>query len=136
MAMKKNIRRLTQEERSIEYVKRFEKRQGRKPVDMSKKLIGYDVKSGNRYIEVKSRPGEKIQPHLTLYKGLLSKLGKNISHYFIYVVYDMDRAPKLVIIPPEVVFSNLEAEVKLIMRSKCYNKIKSINLRRLAFTNK
>lgn len=120
---------MTQEEESIKYVMRYEKRQGRKPVDVSKKLIGYDVKSGNRYIEVKSRPGKNIQSFITLHKSLLRKLGKSLAHYYIYIVYDMNEKPKLTIVSPQIVFTNLETDVKLFLRGKTYNKIKPIQLK-------
>lgn len=121
---------MNQEELSIKYVIKFEKSQKRKPIDVSKKHIGYDVKSGSRYIEVKSRPGMKIQPFITLHNALLRKLGKGLSRYYIYVVYDMNKEPKLVIIPPEIIFKNLETKVSLLVRSKVYNKIKPVKLRK------
>lgn len=121
---------MTQEEFSIKYVIEYEKKRGCKPVDVSKKLIGYDIKSGNRYIEVKSRPGEKIQPFITLHNSLLRKLGKGLSHYYIYIVYDMKKEPKLVVVPPEIIFRNLETNVSLFIRKKVYNKIKSVKLRK------
>jgi hypothetical protein len=122
---------MTQEEQSIEYVKKFEKSEGRKPIDVSKKLIGYDIKSGNRFIEVKSRPSEKIQPHITLHNALLRKLGKGLSRYYIYIVYDMIKNPKLVIVPPEIIFKNLETKVSLLIRRKVYNRIKPKKLKKL-----
>lgn len=121
---------MTQEEQSVKYVMRYEKAQGRKPVDVSKKLLGYDMKSGSRFIEVKSRPGERIQPFITLHNALLRKLGKGLSRYYIYVVYDMRQEPKLVIIPPEIIFKNLETKVSLLIRGKVYNKIKSTKLKK------
>ncbi len=124
---------MTQEEESIKYVIRFEKSQGRKPVDLSKKFIGYDVKSGNRFIEVKSRPSEKLQPFITLHNALLRKLGKGLSRYYIYIVYDMKEDPKLVIIPPEVIFKNLETKVSLFIRRKVYNKTKPQKLKKINF---
>ncbi len=120
---------MTQEEISIKYVMRYEKLQGRKPKDVSKKRISYDIKSGNRYIEVKSRPTGTLQPFITLHKALLRKLGRGLAHYYIYIVYDMDVEPKLVIILPETVFKHLETDVKLFLRNKVYNKIKPIRLK-------
>ena len=115
---------MNQEEQSIKYVMKFEKSQQRKPVDVSKKHIGYDIKSGNRFIEVKSRPASKIQPFIILHNALLRILGKELSHYYIYIVYDMKKEPKLIIIPPEIIFKNLETDVKLFLRQKVYNKLK------------
>lgn len=120
---------MTQEERSIKYVLAYELAQGRNPIDVSKKHIGYDIKSGRRFIEVKSRPKGNIQPFITLHKALLRTLGKGLAHYYIYIVYNMDKEPKLVIIPPNIVFKNLETDVKLLIRKKVYNRIKPKKLR-------
>lgn len=119
---------MTQETESIEYVIRYEKSQGRDPQDVSKKRLGYDVKSGKRYIEVKSRPGSNIQPFISLHNHLLRSIGRGLSNYYVYIVYDMKDSPKLVIIPPEIVLKNLETKVSLLIRKKVYNKIKPIKL--------
>ena len=121
---------MTQEEISIQYVIKYEKSQKRKPIDVSKKGAGYDMKSGSRYIEVKSRPGSNIQPFITLHNHLLRSIGKGLSKYYIYIVYDMKKDPKLVIIPPEVVLKNLETKVNLFIRRKVYNRIKPIKIRK------
>lgn len=119
---------MNQEAKSIEYVMKYEKSEGRTPQDVSKKRLGYDIKSGNRYIEVKSRPGSKIQPFITLHNHLLRSIGRGLSNYYVYLVYDMKNDPKLVIIPPEVVLKNLETKVSLLIRKKVYNKIKPIKV--------
>ena len=97
--------------------------------NVSGRHIGYDIKSGNRFIEVKSRPKGKIQPFIKLHNNLLRSIGRGLSNYYIYIVYDMDAAPKLVIVPPEAVLSNLETEVNLLIRGKVYNKIKPEKLK-------
>lgn len=122
---------MTQEALSIKYVIKYERSQGREAKDVSGKGLGYDVKSGNRYIEVKSRPGCRIQPFITLHNHLLRSIGKGLSNYYVYLVYDMNKEPKLVIIPPEVVLKNLETKVSLLIRKKVYNKIKSITLKKI-----
>lgn len=122
---------MTQQEESIKYVMAYEKSKGRNPVDVSKKLIGYDVKSGPRYIEVKSRPKSKIQPFIKLHNALLRTIGKGLANYYIYIIYDMENDPKLVIVPPEEVLKNLETEVSLLIRGKVYNKIKPEKLVKL-----
>lgn len=121
---------MTQEELSIQYVLQYERAQGRKPIDETKKRVGYDVKSGKRYIEVKSRPKGKIQPFIMLHNSLLRTIGKGLANYYIYIVYDMQNDPKLVIVPPEVIWKNLETDVKLFIRGKVYNKIKPKKLKR------
>jgi hypothetical protein len=120
---------MTQEERSIKYILEYEKSQGRKPVDVSKQHIGYDIKSGKRFIEVKSRPKDKVQPFIKLHNALLRTIGVGLSNYYLYIVYDMDREPKLIIVPPKIIFSNLETEVSLLIRGKVYNHIKPERLK-------
>lgn len=121
---------MTQEEKSIKYVMKYERMQKRKPVDVSKKRIGYDIKSGNRFIEVKSRPGRMLQPFITLHNSLLRTIGRDLANYYLYIVYDMDVEPKLVIVPPEIIFQNLETTVSLFVRKKVYNDIKPKKLRK------
>jgi hypothetical protein len=121
---------MTQEEESIKYVIKYERSQGRKPMDVSKKGLGYDIKSGNRYIEVKSRPKGNIQAFINLHNHLLRSIGKKLSNYYIYIVYDMQKAPKLVIVPPDLVLKNLETFVILRVRGKVYRKIKPISLKK------
>lgn len=118
------IKFMTQEEKSIKYVINYEKSKGRNPVDVSIKHIGYDIKSGKRFIEVKSRPKSKIQPFIKLHNSLLRSIGKGLVNYYLYIVYDMDENPKLVIVPPEKILANLETEVSLLIRGKVYSKIK------------
>lgn len=107
----------------------YEKSAGRDPVDVSSKHIGYDIKSGKRFIEVKSRPKSRMQPFIKLHNSLLRTIGVGLANYYIYIVYDMDADPKLVIVPPKIVLSNLETEVSLLIRGKVYNKIKSEKLK-------
>ncbi len=120
---------MNQEEISIKYVIKYEKKIGNNPVDVSKKRIGYDIKSGKKFIEVKSRPGEKIQPFITLNNHLLRSIGKGLANYYIYIIYNMREKPKLVIVPPEIIFKNLETDTVLLLRSKVYNKIKPHKLK-------
>ncbi len=122
---------MTQEELSIRYVMKYEKLQGRKPKDVSKRHIGYDIESGNRFIEVKSRPKPNLFAFITLQDTILRKLGKGIAHYYIYIVFNMDRSPKLIIIQPDIIFKNLKTAVKLYIPAKVYNKIKFYKLRKL-----
>jgi hypothetical protein len=120
---------MTQEEKSIKYVLAYEKSQGRKPLDVSNKHIGYDIRSGKRFIEVKSRPKDKMQPFIKLHNALLRTMGTGLANYYLYIVYDMDKEPKLIIVPPKIIFSNLETEVSLLLRGKVYNHIKPEKLK-------
>src|SRR3989338_8382072 len=113
---------MTPEEISIKYVMKYERSQGRKPVDASKKHIGYDIKSGGRYIEDKSRKKGNIQMFIKLHNSLLRTIGRGLANYYIYIMYDMDTSPKLVIVPHKVVLGNLETEVSLLLRGRHYNR--------------
>lgn len=119
---------ISQEEKSVKIVLAFERKQGRKPIDVSKKHIGYDVRSSGRLIEVKSKPANVLPPFILLHDALLRKLGKDIGKYYVYVVWNMGNKPKLTVIPPDVIFHNLETSVKLFIRQRVFNKIKHIRL--------
>lgn len=121
---------MNQEKKSIQYVIKYEKSKGRKPEDVSGKHIGYDIKSSKRFIEVKSRPKSNIQPFIKLHNSLLRTIGVGLANYYLYIVYDMDKDPKLIIVPPKVIFSNLETDVSLLIRGKVYNRIKPEKLKK------
>lgn len=124
---------MTQEEKSIKYVLSYEKLKGNNPIDVSKKLVGYDIKSGKRFIEVKSRPKSKIQPFIKLNNTLIRAISIGLVNYYLYIVYDMDKEPKLVIVPPKIVLANLETEVSFKIRGAVYNKIKPEKLKKQNF---
>jgi hypothetical protein len=63
-----------------------------------------------------------------LYKKLFLKLGKNVSNYYIYVVFDIKNRPKLKIIPPETILANLEIETSFFIKAKSYGDIPSEEL--------
>ena len=110
------------EQKALQIVMKYERKQGRFPKDVSSKRCGYDIESSNRLIEVKeqSHPsGDFIQ----LYKKLFVKLAKRISQYYIYVVYDIRNQPKLKIIPPDVILANLEIDTTFLIRAKAYKDI-------------
>ncbi|KKU29936.1 hypothetical protein A3G55_01315 [Candidatus Giovannonibacteria bacterium RIFCSPLOWO2_12_FULL_44_25] len=110
------------EKQAIEIVMEYERKNGRKPEEVSNKKCGYDIKSGDRFIEVKGQKAK--QPDVIgLYKTTLSKLGDNILHYFIYLVYDIKSNPKLKILPPEKIFGNIEMEQQFIIRGKIFKNI-------------
>ena len=115
----------TTEQKAIEIVMRYERKQGRKPVDVSTKGLGYDISSSGRYIEVKGKAqGDGIPQWITLYKKVISKLGRKIMKYYIYIVYDLPSKkrrktkPKLMILPSHLVLSNLEIDVNYILFPK------------------
>lgn len=104
---------------AIDFVKKYEKRHGRIPVDVSKKGVGYDIRSGNRLIEVKGQSA--VMPDfIYLYKRTLQNLGDNILNYYIYLVYDVKNKPKLKILLPRKIFGNIEIDPQFIIRGKVF----------------
>jgi len=115
------------EQKAMKLVMGYERKHGRYPKDMSTTGCGYDIKSGSRLIEVKgmSHPNGDF---ISLYKKLLTKLGKEISNYYIYVVYDIKNKPKLKIIPPNTILANLEIETSFFIRAKAYKDIEGVSI--------
>ena len=110
------------EKRAMKLVMHFEHKQGRKPQDVSHSGCGYDIKSGSRLIEVKGMSHHKGD-FIYLYKKLFLKLGKGVSNYYIYVVFDIKNKPKLKIIPPKIILANLEIENSFFIKAKSYRDI-------------
>ena len=110
------------EKRAMKLVMHFEHKQGRKPQDVSHSGCGYDIKSGSRLIEVKGMSHPKGD-FIYLYKKLFLKLGKGVSNYYIYVVFDIKNKPKLKIIPPKIILANLEIENSFFIKAKSYRDI-------------
>ena len=78
----------------------FEKKKGRTPQELGEsEKLGYDIKSTSkseeRYIEVKS--SENLKPDIFLTPNEYAALGSNREKYFVYVVTDALRKPKLYI---------------------------------------
>jgi hypothetical protein len=101
--------------KAMKLVMEYEKTKGRKPNDVSKdKNRPFDIKSGRRCIEVKGQ-GSKSPRWVWLYKNTLKKLGNDVLNYYIYVVYDVKRKPKLRIIPPGKIFGNLQIDPRFLL---------------------
>ena len=56
------------------------------------------------------------------------KLKDDILSYYIYVVYDLKKNPKLKILPPNKIFGNLEIEPQFLIRAKVFNNLEEIQL--------
>ena len=110
------------EQKAMKIVTKYEKLQGRNPRDVSRTGCGYDIKSSSRLIEVKGM-GHPKGDFIYLYKKLFLKLGRGVSNYYIYVVFDIKNKPKLKIIPPEIVLANLEIENSFFIKAKSYKDI-------------
>ncbi len=119
------------EKRAIKAVMKFERKQGRKPVDVHLKFVGYDIKSSGRFIEVKSRANRTPNQiaHVTIENTLIRNLGTGIARYYIYLVaFSANNKARLVIIPPKVIFHNLKTYVKFKLPGSVWSTLKIINL--------
>lgn len=80
--LKKNV-----EQRAIEVVVKYEKEQGRNPVHVSGKGCGYDIKSDNRFIEVKGSSESWVSYNwLCLYPTEVDCLRKFPGNFYLYIV--------------------------------------------------
>ena len=115
------------EKKAMGLVMNYERKQNRNPKDVSQSGLGYDIKSGRRLIEVKGMSHPRGD-FISLYKKLFVKLGKDISRYYIYVVFDIKNEPKLKIIRPSVILPNLEIETSFFLKAKSYKDVEAIDL--------
>ncbi|HZX49617.1 MAG TPA: DUF3883 domain-containing protein, partial [Candidatus Paceibacterota bacterium] len=93
-------------EKAMQFAIKYERRRtGETPDDVSREGRGYDLESKDRLIEVKGTDHVNGGLVISLYKKLLTKLGKDIVKYHIYLIYDMRREPKLKILTPEFIFA-------------------------------
>lgn len=109
------------EQQAMEIVMKYEKSQGRSPKDVSRTKCGYDIKSGNRYIEVKGQ-GSKKAEWIWITNSIVRNLGRNLANYYIYIVYDVKDKPKLKILEPDVIFKNLQIDTLFLLKSGVINK--------------
>ncbi|MEM4330656.1 MAG: hypothetical protein QW273_01450 [Candidatus Pacearchaeota archaeon] len=110
--------------KAIELVIEYEKKQGRTPEQANKFRDAYDLKSGDRLIDVKINPNKK---ELLLSFTKFKKLGKNIVNYYVYLVEDGEK-PKLKILEPEFILRNLNLLTLINIKGFNLRKIKSEEL--------
>jgi len=99
----------TVEQKAIKIVMEYEISQGRKPKDVSKQRCGYDIKSGDRCIEVKGESSKRAS-WIWISDTIVRNLGKELSNYYVYIVYDIKKNPKLKILEPDTIFKNLKID--------------------------
>lgn len=110
------------EQQAIEVVMTYERKQGRKPKDVHTLRKGYDIESDNRLIEVKGQ-SKKRPGSIWIKKTLLKKLGKGVMQYHVYIVYGLNpdesrSVPKIKILPPALIFSNLQIDTVYLISAK------------------
>jgi hypothetical protein len=119
--------------KAMKLVMNYEKRKGGNPKDVCKdKRYPCDIISRGRYIEVKGKSLLKPPQFLVLYKTTLKKLGNNVRKYWIYVVYDINRKPKLRMIPSSKILGNLEIDARFVLPGKV---IRSKEIEEVSLTN-
>jgi hypothetical protein len=91
------------EEESIKLVMDYEKKQGRMP-ERIKKRIGYDIKSGERFIEVKSRNMKYSFVFITDNESQI--FDKHKTAYLYVVFYDKEGKTELKIFDRDTVLGN------------------------------
>jgi len=98
---------------SIALVMQYERNQGRKPIDVSKKYVGYDIKSDDRLIEVKKRDIKYGFLYVTKNEFLAFQKNKNA---YLYLVYYRDGKPKIRILDRDIVLANSKISIKYQLR--------------------
>ena len=109
------------EQKAVNIVLKYEKKQGRKPINVSRDKCGYDIKSDDRFIEVKGTKGKKAGWFL-ITNTIVRTLGKNLSNYYVYIVYDINENPKLKILDPDDIFKNLKIDTNFLIPAKAVTK--------------
>ena len=108
------------EQKAMEIVMAYEKAQGRHPQDVSRTRCSYDIKSDNRCIEVKGQ-GSKRAGWILINNSIVRNLGKNLSNYYIYIVYDIKAEPKLKILEADTIFKNLKIDTVFLLTTAVIN---------------
>jgi len=111
---------MTTEQKAMKIVAKYELKQGRRPHDVSKTKCGYDIKSGNRRIEVKGQKRQRAG-WITIHNSIVRNLGRELAQYYVYVVYDIDRESKLKILDPDTIFKNLKIESHFLLTARAVN---------------
>jgi hypothetical protein len=106
----------TIEDKALDLIMAWERKNGRNPTDVHRQGVGYDIRSESaserRCIEVKSRSKER-QTFVTMDGGLLKRLGADVSNYYLYFIRNVESSrPTLRIVPPGKVLSNLATTVR------------------------
>jgi len=111
----------TAEQKAMKIVMKYEKSKDRKPKDVSKQKCGYDIKSGDRCIEVKGQSSKRADG-IWINNSIVRNLGKDLSNYYVYIVYDIKNNPKLKILEPDVIFKNLRIDPWFLLKMGVINR--------------
>ena len=113
--------------KEIKLVMEYERKQGRNPEDVSRRYVGYDIKSDDRLIEVKKRDIKYGFLFMTNNEFLTFLKNKNA---YLYLVYYRDDKPKLKILQRDTVLANSKISIKhqLRLRKKVMESTDEIEL--------
>ena len=78
--------------KAIKFVMDYERKQGRNPKDVSKTGCGYDIKSNNRYIEVKGSSLNK--PSFVQFNQYNFKALQKENNFYLYIILGINDKPK------------------------------------------
>ncbi|MBU0665945.1 MAG: DUF3883 domain-containing protein [Nanoarchaeota archaeon] len=78
----------------MEAVIKYEKKSGRKPKDVSKTKVGYDIISSGRRIEVKGVSSDK--PPFIQFNQYNFKALQKENNFWLYIVYNLKDKPKII----------------------------------------
>ena len=110
--------------KAIELIIEYEKKQGRNPERANKFKEGCDLKSGERFIDLKIN-GKK-NPNILIRFSNFKKLGKNILRYYIYLLEEGGQ--KLKILEPDFIMKNLSLLTLINIKSDLINQLNNIDL--------
>ncbi|MEM3405905.1 MAG: DUF3883 domain-containing protein [Candidatus Pacearchaeota archaeon] len=114
-----------EKKQAMELVEEYEKKQGRNPERVNKFREGYDLKSGDRFIDVKI--GTERDKDLLLSLTKFKKLGKNIINYYVYLVIEGEK-PKLKILEPEFLLRNFKLLTLMNVKGNSLRRVKAEEL--------
>lgn len=82
------------QDEAMKYVMEYEIKEGRKPKNVSKTRCGFDIHSSGRDIEVKGLGGTNPFILFNQYNFKALQISEN---FYLYVVYNIKKEPKLII---------------------------------------
>jgi len=99
--------------KEIESVMEYERSQGRNPEDVSRRYVGYDIRSDDRLIEVKRRAIKYGFLYMT--NNEFETFLQNQNAY-LYLVYYREDKPRLRILHRDTVLANSKISIKYQLR--------------------
>ena len=114
--------------KAIKLVMEYERKQGRNPEKANKFKQGFDLKSGERLIDIKIN-GKK-DSSLLLSFTKFKKLGRDISNYYVYLLNEEKEGekPTLKILEPDFIINNLNLLTLINIKPHLINKLNKTDL--------